>query len=146
MDGYLVVKGPEAKLKEYIVNFRARPPAGYVPREFQERILGSSGLDAETYVDFDTPDIHGCRYDLSLIITLSRLRLLTIYRAHPDNGEVEGAREQLRVIHRFYTDCLKEFVAEHSDLEIEKFSVDVDPEDPDLAEPHNVNADDDEDV
>ncbi|MCR9144977.1 MAG: hypothetical protein NXI24_22255 [bacterium] len=133
MDGYLVIKGPEAKLREFILNFRAQPPAGWLPQEFDQR-LAASLLSADNFVSFDSPKIAGHSYSLSLIITQGCLQIHTMHRNRESPFEPEEiyVRDQLRVIHRFYTDCAKAALAADPELEIAKLNLDMDPADPDL--------------
>ena len=64
-------------------------------------------------------------------------------RSNRHDNHVDRVREQLRVIHRFYTECVKS-VREEYELEIVSINLDLNRDDPDLggADRDNMPASD----
>ena len=117
MSDYLVIKGPEDKLRAWIQSTRANPPEGWEITELHPIVLENIGTSPDNVLCMRSPVIIDRQFEISMLITLGCLSLLTIIPKTEKNTRPLELREQLRLIHRLYTYGLKEFVAEHADVQ-----------------------------
>ncbi|MEQ9365436.1 MAG: hypothetical protein RIF32_14415 [Leptospirales bacterium] len=132
MHAYLIVNGRETILRSLLEGLRAAPPAGWEAEAAAGESLRVSGRTNDLFLILRSPVVGDRRFELSLIITLGRLLLNTIIPVEFRAERPMQVREQLKIVHRFYTQCLKEFLSEHPDVTIEKLNVQGEPESPEL--------------